>query len=170
MKNPVNEKLMQGIQRMVKPKPGKRRMEFIEDYYHRISTQDYGDDKAAYFFHAAMAHLKLAESRQDGEILIGVNNLELPGTGIRTLISIVTDDRPFLIASLTITLNHLDHRIERTLHPLFQVQRNSKGVMTSVQRYRSGEFSRRRSDQTVLESFIQFEVDPIEESAHGSSS
>lgn len=166
MKNPVNEKLMQGIQRTVKPAPGKRRLAFVRDYYHRISTQDYSDQKAAYFFQAAILHLKLAGTRKLGEVLVAVDNIELPGAGIRTLISIVTDDQPFLIASLTITLNHLDHRIERTIHPLFQVQRNERHGIRSIQRYRSGEFSRRRSDQTILESFIQFEIDPVEESAH----
>ncbi len=166
MQNPVNEQLMQGIRKTVKPLPGKKRQEFVRDYYHRISTQDYAEDKATFFFRAAVLHLELARERRPGEILIRMDNLPLPDGSLRTLVSVVTDDQPFLINSLTITLGHLDQRIERTTHPMFQVERNANHRMTSIQRYRSGEFSRERSDRTILEAFIQFEIDPVEESAH----
>ena len=166
MQNPITEQLMQGIRKTVKPLPGKRRLEFVNDYYHRISTQDYAEQKAAFFYRAAILHLDLARERRAGEVAIRIDNLTLPDDSLRTLVSVVTDDQPFLINSLTITLNQLDQRIERTAHPLFQVERNANHRISSIQRYRSGEFSRKRSDRTILEAFIQFEIDPVEESAH----
>ena len=166
MKNPINDKLMQSIHQMVTPLPGKQRLKFIEDYYQRISTQDYRDDKVPFFLQAGLRHLDLARDRKPGQTLIRIDNLMSLDSGVRTLISIVTDDQPFLINSLTVTLNHLGHRIERTNHPLFQVQRSTRHRIASIEPYRSGEFSRSRSDRTILESFIQFDVDPVEESAH----
>lgn len=166
MNNPVNDKLMQSIHQMVTPLPGKQRLDFVKDYYRRISAQDYREDRVPFFLQAALRHLDLARDRKPGQTLIRIDNLMSLDSGVRTLVSIVTDDHPFLINSLTVTLNHLGYRIERTNHPLFQVQRNPKHRIHSIERYRSGEFSRSRSDRTILETFIQFDVDPVEESAH----
>ncbi len=166
MKNPINDKLMAAIRDMVNPQPDEQKLTFIQDYYQRISTQDFHEEKVPFFFKAALEHHTLAQVRENGQTLIGVNNLLGLGSGVRTLISIVTDDQPFLINSLSVTLNQLGHRIERTLHPLFRVQRTPEHRIDSIESYRSGLFSRSQSDRTILESFIQFDVDPIEEAAH----
>ncbi|MXX16682.1 MAG: hypothetical protein F4Z52_05570, partial [Gammaproteobacteria bacterium] len=101
MNNPVNDKLMQSIHQMVTPLPGKQRLDFVKDYYRRISAQDYREDRVPFFLQAALRHLDLARDRKPGQTLIRIDNLMSLDSGVRTLISIVTDDHPFLINSLT---------------------------------------------------------------------
>ncbi len=166
MKNPVTDKLLKAILKSIKPVPGKARIEFLKDYYHRISGQDCADKDVTFFYQAAMFHYKLAQKRRKDQVLISINNLTLDDGSRRTLVSIVADDKPFLINSLTITLSRLGMGLERTIHPMFQVSRNSKHAINSIQRYRSSDVSRSRSDSMILESFIQFELDPIAESEY----
>ncbi len=166
MKNPINDKLIKAIKEMVTQLPDKKQLQFIQDYYQRISTQDFHEDKTPFFLQAALSHLDLAQVRGTGQTLIRVDNLLALGAGVRTLVSIVTDDLPFLVKSLTVTLNHMGHRIERTTHPLFQVQRSPDQRLQTLDSYRSREFSRSRSNRTILESFIQFDIDPVEETSH----
>ena len=166
MKNPVTEKLIAAIKKSVRPTPSAAKLEFLKDYYHRISGQDYSEERIPFLYQSALVHYKLAQKRKPGQILIETQNLQLYDKSSRTLVSIVTDDNPFIISSLTITLNHLDYRVERTIHPMFQVERNNKHGISSIHRYRSGDVSRKRSDKSILESFIQFEIDPVAKSEH----
>ncbi len=166
MINPVTEKLIKAIHKSVTPSPDQDTVEFLKDYYHRISGQDYSDSRVGFLYQAAILHLKLARVRRKQQILIGIKNLTNGDDSERTLVSIVADDRPFLINSLTITLNRLGMGLERTIHPMFQVSRTKKRSIETIRRYRSGDVSTNRSDSVILESFIQFELDPISPSKH----
>ncbi|MGI9319768.1 MAG: NAD-glutamate dehydrogenase, partial [bacterium] len=166
MKNPVTEKLIAAIKKSIRPTPSATKLEFLSDYYHRISGQDFSQDRTPFLYQSALLHFNLAKARKPGQILIQTDNLMLHDNSSRTVVSIVTDDNPFIISSLTITLNHLNYRVERTLHPMFQVVRNSKHAISNIHRYRSGDVSRKRSDKSILESFIQFEIDAVAESEH----
>lgn len=166
MKNPVTEKLISAIQKTIRPAPSTDKLEFLQDYYHRISGQDYSEERIPFLYQSAMLHYKQAQKRKPGQVLIRVDNLTLSDNSNRTIVSIVTDDSPFIISSLTITLNHLNYRLERTIHPMFQVVRNSTHTISSIHRFHSGDISRKRSDKSILESFIQFELDAVAESEH----
>ena len=161
MNNPVTAKLIDALRKLDSNKPDNGSLDFVKDYYHRISGQDYSRQNARYFYDAAMEHLKLARKRKPDEALIDARNLSMANGEERTLISIVTDDQPFLINSLTLNLNRLNCRIERTLHPTFEVYRDKYHRIKSIHRYRSGELITKRAQVSYLESFIQFEVDPI---------
>ena len=79
MKNPVTDKLLKAILKSIKPVPGKARIEFLKDYYHRISGQDCADKDVTFFYQAAMFHYKLAQKRRKDQVLISINNLTLDG-------------------------------------------------------------------------------------------
>ena len=166
MKNPITGKLIQALRKTRKSGLSDKDLHFLTDYYHRISGQDYQPDYAEYFYKAAKIHLKLAQQKKPGELLIQIDQLLLSENEEKTLVSIVTDDQPFLINSLSLTLGKLNYRIDRTLHPTFAVERNSRNRIKEIHRYRSGEVAANRKTISHLESFIQFELEPIPLSEH----
>jgi len=161
MQNPVTESLIRAVRKQVKPAPDSDTLAFLKDYYHRLSGQDYSPAKVMFLFEAAMLHRAMAEKRRPGKPALQINQIALEDGSIRNLISIVTDDKPFIINSLTITINLRNKRLERTIHPLFEVTRDNHHRIKSIQRFRSGEISNRVNRQSHMESFIQFETEAL---------
>ncbi|MBX2869645.1 MAG: NAD-glutamate dehydrogenase [Acidiferrobacterales bacterium] len=132
---------------------------YLEDYYHRLSGQDYSDDRAEFFVDAAKKHLSLAQKRAPDSHLVKIDQFVNQRGNPRSLISIVTNDRPFIIDSLANTLVRLNKRIDRTNHPIFDVVRNKKNKLTSLTRRKSGDI--KPAGNLSIEAFIQFETDAI---------
>jgi len=85
-----------------------------------------------------------------------------------TVISIITDDKPFIIDSLTIKLNALRKTLHRTVHPTFEVRRDANHRIIELSRYqgaRPGATAEARGGQ--LESYIQFVIDFTPAAEHG---
>ncbi|MDD9857040.1 MAG: NAD-glutamate dehydrogenase, partial [Gammaproteobacteria bacterium] len=168
MKNPVTEKLVKAVKK--RAAPGAEEIAFLRDFYHRLSSQDFAAHKALEFRDAALRQLRLASMRAPGQTLIGVDNLAAPGDSAdappsvddrdATLISIVTDDKPFIIDSLTIKLNRMRKTLHRTVHPTFEVRRDANHRLIELSRYqgaRPGATAEARGG--LLESHIQFVID-----------
>lgn len=169
MKNPVTERLVADVKAIVKPAPAARNIAFLAEYYHRISGQDYRSERVSFFYQAARSHLKLASRRANAEALIDVSNIWITEQQQRTLVSIVIDDKPFIINSLTIALNQRNYRLLRTNHPVFEVVRNSAGKLLNARRYRSNDSKTstdRKFQSALLESFIQFELEVVPPDSH----
>jgi len=177
MKNPVTEKLIKAVKKRAAPRADE--IAFLRDFYHRLSGQDFAADKALEFRDAALRQLRLASVRAPGQTLIEIDNLAAPGDSAdaadappsandrdATLISIVTDDKPFIIDSLTIKLNRMRKTLHRTVHPTFEVRRDANHRIIELSRYqgaRPGATAEARGG--LLESYIQFVIDftPVSE-------
>ena len=178
MKNAVTEKLISTIRRAVKPVPGESEAAFLRGFYHRLSGQDFAPHRALEFREAALRQRRLGETRAPGETLIEVYNLSDAGdslSGTRnplsdaraaTVISIITDDKPFIIDSLTIALNAMRKTPHRTIHPSFRVRRDHRHRIKTMARYKGEAEDGENNDNGnegvrggLLESYIQFVVD-----------
>ena len=181
MKNAVTEKLLTTIRNKVKPTPGRDEIAFLRDYYHRLSGQDFTPSKALEFRAAALRHRKLGQVRAPGKTLIEVYSLSDADRGTRkgahnnngksaehrdaTIINIITDDKSFIIDSLTIKLNSLRKTLHRTVHPNFDVQRDHRHHRRAMTRFKGRQM---QSERGVIESYIQFVIDFTPQNEHPS--
>lgn len=74
----------------------------------------------------------------------------------RTVVEVLNDDAPFLVDSLTNELVRKGFTIYETIHPMFGVERDSKGNLLAV--------DDSESDKESIESFIHFEISSLPES------
>lgn len=162
MKNQVTEKLIAAVKKKAALNSSKDEIAFLRNFYHRLSGQDFVADKALEFRDTALRHQKLGEIRAPGKTLIEAYNLgekekeNQSGDGqLATVINIITDDKPFLIDSLTIKLNALHKTPQRTTHPNFEVQRDSQHRIIHSARSKGGQ----AHSDCVVESYVQFVID-----------
>ena len=146
------------------------RKRFVARYYAE-DTEDLTADPVA-LATAALSHLEWARVRvpQTAKLRVFNPTLERDGwVSEHTIIQTVNDDMPFLVDSLSMTLTSLGHAIHVTIHPIFQVERSTKGELVVVHDGKSGD------GRIKPESFIHLEIvretDPallarIEEALH----
>ncbi len=80
-------------------------------------------------------HLRLGHTRQPGEHLLRVVLPgELPGVGTdgSTVALLVTDDRPFLVDTVTMELTRQDWSLRRLYHPQLRVSRDRAGRIVAL--------------------------------------
>ncbi|HLU59743.1 MAG TPA: NAD-glutamate dehydrogenase [Pseudonocardia sp.] len=78
---------------------------------------------------AARGHLQLARVRAAGEQLIRVRD---PQEGEGSVVEIVTDDMPFLVESLMAAVSRVGGEVERVIHPIVVLRRDTSGELTQV--------------------------------------
>jgi glutamate dehydrogenase len=107
---------------------------FVDHYYGMASGEDFADRSAADLFGAAAAHYRLGERRR-GDTHLRVYNPEASRDGWasdHTAIQLVTDDRPFLVDSLSMAVNEQGLMVHRLVHPVLEVDRRSDGAIIDV--------------------------------------
>ncbi|NNC99205.1 MAG: hypothetical protein HKN85_03390, partial [Gammaproteobacteria bacterium] len=161
MKNSVTDRLIRALSRAAQKPIDSDTLDFIKEYYHRLSGQDFSPSRTQHLFDAAMRHFDLAKRRRPGQHIVDISNVDIGEDESVALVSIVTDDRPFIIDSLVITLNKFGKRLDRTIHPLFEVIRDNRHKLVSLHRYRTDTIHHHQDKHPLLESFIQFEIDPV---------
>ncbi len=129
---------------------------FIKLYYQRISVDDLEKQSLQDLAGSAMAILQLAKKRKKDENKIHVYNPEFDKHGwqsTHTVVEVVTDNRPFLVDSVSMALNRLDTTIHLTIHPVLSTKRSTQGILSDIE----------RSDTTKSgfgsESIMHFEID-----------
>ncbi|MGB7406311.1 MAG: NAD-glutamate dehydrogenase, partial [Pacificimonas sp.] len=111
----------------------------------------------------AKAALSALAVRQPGEAIIDIGSLETEAGRRVTAITVVNDDMPFLVDSLTNALTVRGMGIQRLLHPIVAVTRNKKGEATAINAADENGLGRaqRRDSDVPCESLIYIEADRI---------
>lgn len=125
---------------------------FIQEYYQEITAEDFSERELDDLYGAAIAHWNLARHRSSGTPNINVYNpsFEIHGwQSAYSVIEIVTEDRPFLLNSLTMNLNESGLTCHLVVHPVLDVMRDDEGVMTGVAKKKG----------SALEALIRLEID-----------
>ena len=82
------------------------------------------------------AHLELGRTRRRGEDLVALatpsEKADGWSAGGSTLLQVVTDDRPFIVDTVSTALTELGWAIRAVRHPILVVERDSDGVLTGV--------------------------------------
>lgn len=103
---------------------------------------------------AALNHVASSRNRRRGVAIVRVFNPAVDRDGWHSdasIVQIVTDDMPFLVDSVTMTLNRLGHYIQLLIHPRLGVKRSTAGQLLEVAAlHGNGEHN--------AESFIHIEI------------
>ncbi|MGI9436445.1 MAG: NAD-glutamate dehydrogenase, partial [Geminicoccaceae bacterium] len=92
--------------------------------------------------------------RQPRQANIRVYNPQIEHHGwqsTHTVVEIVTDDKPFLVDSVSMALNRLGLGIHLMIHPVLPVKRNSKGILVEIRARGNG--------VDTFDGFIHVEID-----------
>ncbi|MBV8467980.1 MAG: NAD-glutamate dehydrogenase, partial [Burkholderiales bacterium] len=104
----------------------------LENYYADTDAHDLSSRDAQDWYGAALAHLKLAQTRKAGESLVRVYNPSFDDhrwQSSHTVIELVNDDKPFLVDTVSLTLSRMGYGLHIIVHPIFQVERDAKGKL-----------------------------------------
>jgi glutamate dehydrogenase len=126
---------------------------FLKHYYANVSPDDLAAMTAELAYAAAWAHRQFAEQRPAQQALVRVYNPTADTDGWKTqytVVEIVTDDMPFLVDSVRMEINRQGYIVNLLVHPIFAVQRNSRGAARAFALPSATE---------ALESFIHVELD-----------
>src|SRR5215472_5545721 len=109
------------------------RLQYLRCYYRHVDASDLiaaGPKRAGA---TAAEHARLAAERPQGRAVVRVR----PGAGStllagRDVIDVVTDDMPFLVDTITMTLAAQDVAAELVVHPQLMVRRDVSGALREV--------------------------------------
>lgn len=106
---------------------------FQQHYFSSVSHKnlsEIGPDKAAFI---VRKQWQLAQKRKSKETLLQIYSPSLQQDGYEsefTHINIITIDKPFLIDSVSLALNHLGYTLENVFHPIFNVKRKNTALQS----------------------------------------
>src|SRR6266702_6580276 len=104
---------------------------YLEAYYRHVAAEDLVSAGPSRLAAVAVEHARLAAVRPQGRALVQVSGA---GTcmaleGPRAVIDIVTDDKPFLVDSITMELARQGLNSYQIIHPQLLVRRDLTGVL-----------------------------------------
>ena len=109
---------------------------------------------------AALDHRELAAARLPGELKVEISPPDRDEP--RTVVSIVTDDMPFLVDSVTALLTAHQLEVHLLVHPLIVVRREPLGALAQVEADVEPDDA---IDGDLVESWIRIEIDPVRDPA-----
>ena len=110
-------------------------VQFIASYYARVPLEDLRGASPDDLVASALTHWRLAEERLEGEPRIRVYNPRFDVDGWKsehTIVDVVTDDMPFLVASVSAELNRRDLGVLLVVHPVVRVRRSKDGELLGL--------------------------------------
>jgi glutamate dehydrogenase len=111
------------------------RRRFLRGYFRGVGEEDLSQRAPAELSSAALRHLETGYQRPKGRPLVEVLNPDIKQNGFsspHTVISIVTEDMPFLVDSLGVALSKAGVAIHLLIHPVLWVKRDAKGRLLDV--------------------------------------
>ena len=129
---------------------------FVRQFYRWVAPEDIAERDAIDLYGLAMGQLGLARRRHPGETNVRVFNpvFETHGwSSTHTAVEIVTDDKPFLIDSITMELNRHGFGVHLIIHPVMEVVRDADDELVEVLAAGADE------EGAIGESVIHAEVD-----------
>src|SRR5215211_5265757 len=108
---------------------------FVRQYYRWVSTEDIAERNPLDMYGLALAHFNYARVRPSGVTKVRVFNPRFETHGwqsTHTAVEIVTDDKPFLIDSVSMELNRRGFGVHLIIHPVLAVRRDSDGTLQEI--------------------------------------
>ncbi len=132
--------------------------DFVVEYLGDLPEFDLDERPTDDLYEAASTHFELGRRRGPGEIVVAVRPIEAEQDGTtvdRSVVLIVSDDRPFLVDSIRMVLERHHVATHLMVHPMLSVARDGSGEITAVAApYRSdGQLA------DTVEAWTQIEID-----------
>lgn len=130
---------------------------FVREYYHKVPFDDLKERELIDLQGCALAHWNTGLICKPRQTKIRVYNPDTERHGwqsTHTIMEIVTEDKPFLVDSVTLLLNRMGLTIHLTVHPMFTVQRDATGKLKSIEPPESSKTGNR-----TTETYLHVEFD-----------
>ena len=127
----------------------------VRAYYHHVARHDLEHRSPSDLYGAAICHLQTARRRQPGEPTLRIYEPTIDDDGWRsphTVVDIVTDDSPFIVASVLMAVERCGLDVHLLIHPVLAVRRDDADLVGPA-----GEGP--GDDHT--EAFVHLEVDRV---------
>ena len=108
---------------------------FVSIYFARSEPDVLRDRSTADLARLVSRHLALGQRRTprvDLVDIVAAGSVEGWDTGGSTIVQIVTDDRPFLVDTVTMAATRLGWSVRNLYHPQYVVERDADGVLTDA--------------------------------------
>lgn len=168
----VNDLLERGLDQAESGRPAADRealANLSRCYYHHVDPVDLQDSDPADLIGTVTSHRRLAEHREPGTAVLAVFTPTVTVNGWscgHTVIQIVTDDMPFLVDSVTLSLTANAHDIHLVIHPQLVVRRDGDGHLLEVLGLLDGDPEQQWPADAIAEAWIHVEInresDPLE--------
>ena len=109
--------------------------DFLTAYNRHVPAEEILARSADDLLSMALAHRDLARSRPVGTATVTCVNPSIESEGWsspHSVVQIVTDDRPFLVDSVTAHLEMVDRPIHAVIHPVMVVRRSADGQLEDL--------------------------------------
>ncbi|MGH8776470.1 MAG: NAD-glutamate dehydrogenase [Jiangellaceae bacterium] len=135
---------------------------FLRRYYRHVAPEDLVDRDAVDVYGAAASHRQLAEQRPQGRSQVRIHTPTVEEHGWasgHTVVEVVTDDMPFLVDSITMTLARGERSIHLVVHPQFVVRRDVAGNLVEVCDFAEPDPLFAETPDALVESWMHVEID-----------
>ncbi len=130
--------------------------DYLETYFADADLETFADARPEEMHAAALQHYRLGRQRAPGQAQIALYSPDFDRHGWHSphaVIDIVTDDMPFLVDSITMTVYRHGLSIHKLMHPVLGVERDAEGHVVRC--------AARGSAATQPESWIHLEIDRL---------
>ena len=130
--------------------------QLLRIYYRHISPADLDERDPQDLLGALIAQWHLMRHRRPDQATVRVYNPEQEEHGWRskdTIVEVNARDMPFLVDSIAAALNRRGLTISLTIHPMFEVDRDSRGTLTGIHAAGAG------VDASVTEAVVQMHIE-----------
>ena len=111
------------------------RRRFLRAYFRGVGEEDLSQRAPAEAARMALRHLETGYQRPGGHPLVDVFNTDVATNGFsspHTVVTLVTDDMPFLVDSLGVALSKAGLAIHLLIHPVLWVKRDGRGKLLEI--------------------------------------
>lgn len=126
--------------------------DLLDHYWQRVYDGDVASRSAQELVAIPAGHVETAQQRQAGQDIVQVRE-----RGEYRAVTVVTEDRPFLVDSTTHELHRLGWDVLGVIHPQLVVRRDAEGVLQGV---RAWEPTGTLEEGEVLESWMDLTIRP----------
>ncbi|SFF39573.1 glutamate dehydrogenase [Fontimonas thermophila] len=130
---------------------------FLRHYYEMSSIDALRLRTPEELFAIAHGHWRLAQRRQQGELLLRLTPPEPGDARALARLDTVVEDMPFLVDSLAMAVRAAGSPIDWTVHPVLSMRRDAHGALVQV--------SSVTVDASSAESLIHMEFEPLREAS-----
>ena len=131
--------------------------QFVRHYYYGVPFDALNERDLFDLRGAALAHFELGRVRERNAFNLRIYTPDVEHDGWRSkhsVLEVVTQDRPFLVDSVSMVLNALGLKIHLSVHPVFVVRRDANGLLDKVASPLDADFL-----DGVHESYLHFQFD-----------
>ena len=132
--------------------------DFVTEYLADLPDFELDERATDDLYAAALAHFELGRERAPGQTIVAVRSPDADRDGWhseRSVVLIVTDDRPFLVDSIRMVLERNRVATHLMIHPMLAVERTADGRIVSV----GSPFPPEGAPAERVEAWTQIEID-----------